>query len=156
MLEDRDLYLVIDVQGQVLEGVEEGPLSGCMAWANASDGGNPVLGVDVVDAYGKGKSPVSWVSARGSDGNRESLTSSNRQSLKIGPQTFTVESGHAFIRNVEKALSHASIPKLRFSASLKSLMPLVGQVLDPSFPEAALPEQMSEGEIFSAYEPSCP
>lgn len=100
---------------------------------------------------GKHEALVARVLAGWGNGNRESLPGSHTQSLQVRPEALSIERGHAPIRDVEETLCHAPIPKFRFGACLESLMPLRQQILGPSFPEAALPQEVNESEIITTH-----
>ena len=61
VLEERNVDLVLNVEGEVFQAIEQGSQSGGFPTANPGQGANSFLGEDLVDADGEDIAPVPWV-----------------------------------------------------------------------------------------------
>ena len=103
-----------------------------------------------MNANGKNIPAMTRVTGGGSYCQGDRMASWQVAGFQIGPESFTRESSHTSVLDVEDGLGHPTVPEFGLSVGLYAVSPLIWQRLNSSFPEAAFPKEVNEGQLYSA------
>ena len=123
-----------DVESQLLQGVDGGPLLGGPPGTNAHDGGYALFGGNLKDPNSKDVLLVPLVNTRDNSVKATSVPRIDVAGLQILPLAGAFQGGRSPMALTERQSRKPPVPDLRLDVMTDAILPLVRNLFDFSFP----------------------